>query len=124
MKRALAAVCLLLAVGASGCIIVDDDSDSSLTIRNFSDYALAEIHVTETDNPDYGPNLVGGDLLLPGEEIVVFLDCDVYDALVVDEDGFGCEIFDLDLCFDDAVWDITNGTLNNCSFAAGTPAAK
>jgi len=110
----------LLAV--SGCIIIDDDpvvidngSDSSLTIENASDFALAEIRVTEVDNPSWGPNLTD-DLLFPGQSITVLLDCNVFDVLVVDEDGFGCELNGLDLCFDDAIWTITNRTLDSCGF--------
>ena len=111
----------LLAV--SGCIIVEDDpndinnnTDSSLTIENESDFALAEIRVTEVDNPSWGPNLTRGDLLFPGQSLTVLVDCDVYDVLVVDEDGFGCELNGLDLCFDDAIWTITNRTLDSCGF--------
>jgi hypothetical protein len=121
MKRALATILLLL--GVSGCIIVDEDpvvvdrgEDSSLTIENQSDFALAEIRVTEVSNPSWGPNLIGGDVLLPGESITVLLDCNTFDVLVVDEDDFSCELQGLDLCFDDAIWTVTNRTLERCGF--------
>ena len=118
MQLALFAIALL---ASTGCIIVDEDpvivergNDSSLTIENESDYAIAEIRVTEIDNPSWGPNLTQGDLLFPGQSMTVLLACDVYDVLVVDEDGFGCEINGLDLCFDDAIWVISNRTLDSC----------
>ena len=121
MQRALLAFALSLF--CSACIIVEDDprvvnngNDSSLTIENGSDFALAEIRVTEVNNPSWGPNLMAGDILLPGESITVLLDCDTYDVLVVDEDGFGCELNGLDLCFDDAIWTISNRTLDTCGF--------
>jgi hypothetical protein len=120
MQRALATQLLPLLL-ASGCIIVDEDiadrpSDASLTIENQSDFAISEIRVTEVDNPSWGPNLTGGALLYPGESLTVLVDCDLYDVLVVDVDGFGCELLDLELCFDDAVWVITNRTLSGCGF--------
>ena len=118
--RALIAFVLLL---GTSCLVVDDDpvivdrgEDSSLTIENESNFALAEIRVTRDTSSSWGPNILAGDILLPGESLTVLLDCDVYDALVVDEDGFGCELLGLDLCFDDAVWVITNRTLDNCDF--------
>src|SRR5688572_29105846 len=118
--RALIAFVLLL---GTSCLVVDEDpvivdrgEDSSLTIENESNFALAEIRVTRGTSSSWGPNLIAGDILLPGESLTVLLDCDVYDALVVDEDGFGCELLGLDLCFDDAVWVITNRTLDRCDF--------
>lgn len=116
MKKRLLAIPLfvmLMALG-SGCIIADNDS--SLTIDNASSYALYEIYITEIGNPSWGPDMLGGDILLPGEALTVLLDCGDYDALVVDEDGIQCELNGLDLCFDDAVWVIDDFTLNTCGF--------
>jgi hypothetical protein len=115
-KRLLAIpLALMLAVLASGCIITSEE-DSSLTIDNASSYALYEIRVAEEFDDFYGPDLLGSDILLPGESITVLLDCGTYDVLVVDEDGFECELLGLDLCFDDAVWVVDNTTLNTCGF--------
>ena len=36
--------------------------------------------------------------------------CGFYDALLVDETGVECEIFDIDLCLNDADWIIRNDT--------------
>ena len=99
---------------AAGCVI--ETSDATLTVFNESDFAVVELYLTEIDNPDYGPNLLGGDVLLPGEILTLGVDCDFYDALLIDEDGVQCELFDLDLCLNDAEWVIRN---NTCSvFAA------
>ena len=117
MKKRLLAIPLfvvLMALG-SGCIITSD-SDSSLTIDNQSSYALYEVYIADIDAPTWGPDLLGGDILLPGEAISVLLDCGDYDALIVDEDGVQCELLGLDLCFDDAVWVVDNFTLNTCGF--------
>jgi hypothetical protein len=104
----------LSASASSGCIIVDDDGDSTLTIVNDSDFVLTEIRVARTDvNEPYGPNLIPADLF-PGEEIVIGLDCDFYDVQIVDELGAVCELIDFDLCFDDAIWFVTNSQLAAC----------
>ncbi len=98
----------LIAVALSaGCT---SSSDASLTVVNESQYVIEEIYLTEIDNPDYGPNLLGGDVLFPGEDIRIDVNCDYYDALLVDEDAVECEVFDLDLCLNDATWVIRNNT--------------
>ena len=116
---------LTLAAAPSGCIISsddDDDGDSTLLIANDSDYEIWEIYLTEVDNPNWGPDLLGGDYLAPGEEfLVVDIECDYYDALLVDEDGVECELLDVDLCFDDATWVIRN---NTCTIFEATAAEK
>ena len=107
-------IALLLSFSAS-CVITTDD-DSTLTIANESDYVIEEIYVTEIDNPEWGPNLLGGTVLFPGESLTVSLYCDVYDAQIVDQDGFVCELYNLDLCFDDAIWVIDNFELATCGW--------
>jgi hypothetical protein len=103
-----------LTLGAApGCLIVtDDDADeATLEVVNESDFAITDIYLTEVDNRDWGPNLIGGDVLLPGESIVlVDINCDYYDAQLIDEDGVTCELYDLDLCLNDATWVVRNNT--------------
>jgi hypothetical protein len=111
--RLLLVAGLLTLAAAPGCIIESDEDadDSTLLIANDSDYEIWEIYLTEVDNPNWGPNLLGADYLAPGEEfLVVDIECDYYDALLVDEDGVECELLDVDLCFDDATWIIRNNT--------------
>ena len=93
---------------AAGCVIESDDA--SLTVVNDSDFVLVELYLTEIDNPNYGPNLLGGDALFPGEALTIGVSCDYYDALVIDEDGVSCELFDLDLCLNNAEWVFRNNT--------------
>ncbi|HLL21986.1 MAG TPA: hypothetical protein VK427_07640 [Kofleriaceae bacterium] len=85
-------------------------SDATLTVVNDSDYTIHEIYLTETNNSNWGPNLLRGDVLFPDEEFVLGVPCDFYDALVVDEDDVQCEVTDLDLCLNDATWVIRNNT--------------
>ena len=104
----------LLTLGAApGCLIVTDDDSSNATLEvvNNSDFAITDIYLTEVDNRDWGPNLISGDVLLPDESIVlVDINCDFYDSQLIDEDGVTCELYDLDLCLNDATWTVNNNT--------------
>jgi hypothetical protein len=111
-QRLLAPLFVAAAVGCSGSASVDvgPEPGASLTVVNDSDFVIYEIYLTEVDNPDWGPNLLRGDVLFPDEEFVLGVPCDFYDALLVDEEGVDCEIHDIDLCLNDAVWVIRNNT--------------
>ncbi len=103
---------LALAVSASACVMADD---ATLTVVNDSSYLIYELYVAPVDTTSWGRNLLGGDFLAPGEELTLGVDCDYYDARLIDEDGVECRVYDLDLCLNDAVWEITN---NTCSVFA------
>ena len=62
----------------------------------------------ETIKPS--PDILRGTALFPGESVTVELDCDTYDARLIDEDGVECFIDAIDLCFDDALWVIRNSS--------------
>ncbi|NVB79140.1 MAG: hypothetical protein HOV81_12135 [Kofleriaceae bacterium] len=83
-----------------------------------------DIRLTEIDNPDFGPNLLHGDVLLPGESFSLDVGCDTFDARVIDETGATCDLFDLDLCLNDAVWVLTNSDCPVFSAAAKARAAN
>ena len=105
----------LLALSLTSCII-SGGGDASITIANDSDFVLVDIRVSPVGNSSWGPNVLRGDVLYPGEELTVVLDCDYYDVLVEDELGDTCVIADIDLCFSDDVWVIRNSTLAFCGF--------
>jgi hypothetical protein len=110
--------------GGSGSVIIDDSPDSSLVVDNQSDFAITELYLTSVNSGSWGPNLLRGDVLLPDENLTLGVDCGFYDALLVDEDGVDCEIDDLDLCLNDAVWVIRNNTCNVFGAAAKERAEK
>ena len=107
---------LIASLSLAACASDDGTVDATLLVVNDSDYVITDIYLTEIDNPDWGPNRLRGDVLLPGEELLLGVQCDFYDALLVDEDGVECELFDLDLCLNDADWVIRN---NTCSVFGG-----
>jgi len=109
------AVALVAATQLGGCIIVDDDGDSTLTIVNRSSYTLFEVHLADVGQVDWGPNLLPHDLR-PNEELVITdIQCGTYDVLVHDETRVDCVLENLDLCFDDEEWVITNSILDRCA---------
>jgi hypothetical protein len=118
---ALVAAALATGCSAEGEVIIDDPPDGTLTVNNQSDFAIVEIRVTSVGSSSWGPNLLGGDVLLPGEALTLGVECDVYDALLVDEDDVECEINNVDLCLNDADWIIRN---NTCTVFGAAKAAR
>jgi len=109
------------AVGCSGSATVTVDPGATLTVENRSDFSITEIRVTSVGSSTWGPNLIGGDVLLPGESLTLSVGCNTYDALLVDEDGVDCELHSVNLCLNDANWVIRN---NTCSVFGAFRAAK
>ena len=93
----------------AGCVVTDG-TDSSLFVANDSDFEIHEMYVTEIDNPTWGPNLLRGQILFPGDSMELALGCGTYDTMLVDETGAFCEVQNVDLCFEDADWIIRNNT--------------
>lgn len=103
------------ALALTSCVIFADDA--TLTVHNHSDYVLTEVRLAHVYERNWGPNLLPG-VLYPGDDLVIVdIECGDYDVLVVDETGVECVLADLDLCFDDESWVITNLTLDVCAFA-------
>jgi predicted small secreted protein len=119
--RSLLPTLLLLATTTLAACGADDgdggDGDSSLTIVNDSSFTFDNIYLSPVDQDDWGADLLGADLLDPGDEVVITdLVCDVFDIRIVDEDGDECIVTDVDLCFDDALWVIDDDELASCQF--------
>lgn len=118
------AACLLAACSAEGSVTTGPIDDSSLVIDNQSSFVIEEVYLTGVGNSSWGPNRLGGDALFPDETLTLGVSCGTYDALLVDEDGIDCEIHDLDLCLNDAVWVIRNNTCTVFGAAAKARAEK
>lgn len=107
----LLAPALLFASLAGGCVIAGDGiADATLEVANDSNYVIEELYLTDVNSASWGSNLLRGDVLFPDESIILGVECGYYDALLVDEDGVDCELRDLDLCLNDALWVINNNT--------------
>jgi hypothetical protein len=91
------------------------EGDSTLTVRNSSNYVIDEINLAPPTSRTWGPNLLGNDVLFPGEELfIVEIDCGEYDLRIRDELGAECIIERLDLCFSDGLWVIDDQQLAIC----------
>ena len=110
MRRgASLALAALVALATAAC-----SADSTLTVRNDSSFTIVEINLSPEGESTWGADLLGGDVLAPGDALEVSaIECDVYDLRVVDELDSECIVLGVDLCFDDAVW-----ALDDADFAA------
>ena len=116
MKKLATAILLVSMFSLSGCIIVSDDGSSTFTIDNQSDFTLYEVNLSPVGSSSWGPNLIRNPLF-PGDAVVIdFIDCDTYDARVIDETGVECVLGNLDLCATDDVWVVDNIFLDTCAF--------
>lgn len=115
------AVALLGAGAVAGCSSSSDSSgpDATLKVKNNSDFQIVELHVTSVGNSSWGPNLLSSAGLDPGSSITLGVNCDTYDALLVDEAGVDCQLHSIDLCLNDADWIIQNDTCT--AFSQGAP---
>lgn len=116
-KWFIAPLITLLMAFSTGCFVEDGTPDSRLTIVNESSYAIYEIRIAEVGETVFSSDLLAGDVLLPGQSLDIYVYCDVYDILVIDEDGYECVLPGLDLCFDDAVWVIDDFELASCTWS-------
>lgn len=99
-----------------GACTSDSSSDASITITNVSSYDIYELYITPTGDPNWGPDLLGGDFLGYNEYITIEVTCDYYDILLVDDLGAECEVDYVDLCGTDDEWVIDDVELANCTF--------
>jgi hypothetical protein len=117
MKQIPAEFLLALVLPLAPACIIEDSA--SFTVANESDYVLFEVNLAPEDSFSWGRNLLRGDVLYPGEALTIdYIECDYYDARVVDDTNLECIIMGLDLCFSDSVWVIDNQALDNCAFLA------
>ena len=98
---------LLAALVMAAC---SDNNNATLHVTNQSDFTVVEMHVTQVDNPSWGPNLLGSAPLLPGDDFALDTSCDLFDVMLVDEQGVTCEVDNVDLCQNHADFVITNDT--------------
>jgi hypothetical protein len=91
---------------------------------NESDFVIHEMYVTPVNSSSWGPNLIAGDVMFPGDQVFLDVECGTYDALLIDETDAECEVANLSLCFDDADWIIRNNSCSVFQARAAAGAAK
>jgi len=118
-RSALGLLGSIAVVAALGCSVTTDagggNADGTITIQNSSTHVLTGVHVAQTTQSGWGPNLLP-DVLFTSERITVQVSCSTYDVMVTDERQRDCVLGNLDLCFSDHLWVIDNSTLRNCGY--------
>lgn len=116
-KHAIALIAAATVALSAACVVsTSDGEDATLLIVNDSSYVIVDVRISEVGSRSWGPNLLG-DVLFPGEELLITdIECGFYDVLVTDDTGLDCVLADIDLCFSDDTWVITNATLDACAF--------
>jgi hypothetical protein len=100
----------LLLIGAMSTAAFADKRD--FTLNNNSDYVLEHAYVSPTTDQDWGDDILGKDVLNPGESWDVSFDrgdantC-MWDFKAVTQEGFEVKLPQLDLC------SISNVNINN-----------
>jgi len=105
---------------AAGCSD-SSSNDATLHVDNQSDFSITDIRVTPTGTASWGGNLIDGDVLAPGESLTLGVNCDTYDAMLIDSTGVTCTLNDVNLCLNNADWVIRNDT---CSVFSAARAAR
>jgi len=113
-------------MGALGAVAIAGCSDSSsdsgtLHVRNDSDFAIIDIKVTPVGSTTWGPNLIDGEVLEPGQSLLIDVSCDRYDAMLTDDSGAQCTLHDVDVCLNTTDWIIQN---DDCPVFAAAQAAR
>jgi len=95
------AAALLAALTISGCIVVAEEprkssgtvstasqqADATFTVDNQSSQTIVAIHVSPSDELSWGPDLLGGDVLSPGERGTLELESGTWDIKCESETG-------------------------------------
>jgi hypothetical protein len=126
MKNLALCASLLAAAAASfatGCTTDEEGpADATLTVVNQSNFAIVELYLTADNARGWGANYLSGDVMYPGDELVLEVDCGYYDALLIDDDNVRCELESINLCLNDATWYIRDNTC--VAFEAALQARK
>lgn len=118
MKRSsVAVIAALVAFSFMAFVPVPADAADTATIKiiNKSKWAIHHMYLSPNDVEEWGPDQLGEFVLEPGGSFTLTdIECDIWDIKVVDEDGDECEIRDVALCDESAVWKITDDELLSC----------
>jgi hypothetical protein len=105
--------------GAAGGKTTPQWWQSSVTLANQSSYAIEHLFLSPQNQGSWGPDQLGADILASGQTVKFDgIDCDTYDLRLVDEDGDECVVPGVDLCLEDAQWELTDEALLSCQWGS------
>ncbi len=111
---------VVVAVAAVGCattkVATHEWWHGSITVHNDSSYAVHHLFLTPAHEVHWGPDQLHADPLEHAETVTLAgLDCEEYDLKLIDHEGDECVVEDIDLCLQDASWNLTDHELSKCS---------
>ena len=94
--------------------------NSTIHIKNKSDWEIHHFFLSPTDQDHWGPDQLGKQVIAVGGSFDLHkVPCDSYDVKLVDEDGDECVIGGVDICASKEGWVITNDELLDCESESG-----
>lgn len=92
---------------------------ATVKVVNKSDWQIEQFYLSSSEDDEWGPDQLGEDVIGTGESFTLKnIPCDVYDVMLVDEDGDECVVEEVDVCGGAESWVITNKILLGCQAAS------
>jgi len=103
------------AAGQEAAPVEPRPAAASVEIVNRTRWAIYELYLSPSDALEWGDDQLGDETIEPGDHFTLTdIPCEVWDVLLIDEDGDDCVFVGLDLCRDDYEWVIENDALLAC----------
>lgn len=118
-RRGLVALALAALAGATPAVagepLAERPVSASIEIVNRTRWAIYELYLSPSDAADWGDDQLGDETIGPGDHFTLSdIPCEVWDVLLIDEEGDECVVLGVDLCRDDYKWVIENDALLAC----------
>ena len=100
----------VLAVAASavlGLSAFTSKNAKTITVVNKTTFSVDRIFLSPVEEATWGEDILGEhEILAPGAEVEIEIDCGAWDVMLVAEDESTCELSGVDICSAD-IWEIT-----------------
>ena len=115
MKKSIVALAGAACVAALLIPVAAQAANSSVVIKNKSDWEIHQFFLSPVDTDDWGPDQLGDNVISTGDTFTLkSIPCDTYDVMLVDEDGDECVVPEVDICSGQEGWIINNDDLLDC----------
>jgi hypothetical protein len=99
----------------SAAVSVSADETSDVKIVNQSEWTVSHLFLSPVDEDEWGPDQLGEKVIAKGDSFTLTeVPCDLWDLKIIDEDGDECVLTEVDLCGEEATWNLTNEELLSC----------
>jgi hypothetical protein len=90
-------------------------ASASVEIINRTRWAIYELYLSPSNAEEWGDDQLDGETIEPGDHFTLTdIPCEVWDVLLIDEDGDHCVVLEVDFCHGDYKWVIENDALLEC----------